>query len=114
MQETFDDARQLEWRGVEKKKACTGQNIVMLLVFLAAHGLGYIIGFCQARSSEKDTLSNIPSCIYIQRPDKNAAGPWGYDNKEGVDWQSHALHGGGYFISLERITTPDIPYHERH
>lgn len=46
--------------------------------------------------------SELPSCIYIERPRGNDIKPFGYDGKEGVDVYADHISGGGIYVSLEK------------
>lgn len=61
---------------------------------MLCHGF-YIIGYQQAKYE-------IPSCLYLNRPRHNTVRPWGYDNKEGMDWYCSQIDGGGIYVSLEK------------
>ena len=92
MEGVYQDARDNQ-EGTKRMRI--GRIVGLVCAFASVYWMGIIRGKQKARSQ-------IPSCLYLQRPSINDVKPLGYDNKEGIDWHCDGIIGGGIFVSLEK------------
>ncbi len=67
--------------------------LVMTLCPAGIFYLGWQFGYAKAKSE-------LPSCLYLNRPRSNYIKPWGCDGKEGIDYYCTEISGGGIYVSL--------------